>query len=43
LRTADLAALGLTARERVVSRWSVERLAVRHEEIYETLLRENRR
>jgi glycosyltransferase involved in cell wall biosynthesis len=43
LRTADLAELGRAARERVVSRWSVERLAVRHEEIYETLLRENRR
>jgi glycosyltransferase involved in cell wall biosynthesis len=42
LRTADLPALGRAARERVVARWSVERLAVRHEQIYETLLREKR-
>jgi glycosyltransferase involved in cell wall biosynthesis len=43
LSTADLPALGRAARERVVARWSVERLAARHEEIYETLLRENER
>jgi glycosyltransferase involved in cell wall biosynthesis len=42
LRTADLSALGRAARDRVVARWSVERLALRHQEIYQTLLRERR-
>lgn len=39
LERADLAALGGAARERVVERWSNERLADRHLEIYEGLLR----
>jgi glycosyltransferase involved in cell wall biosynthesis len=39
LRRNDLAALGTTARARVVAQWSVARLARRHVEIYETLLR----
>jgi L-malate glycosyltransferase len=43
LRRPDLAGLGETARQRVVDRWSVRRLADRHLEIYETLLREKRR
>jgi glycosyltransferase involved in cell wall biosynthesis len=42
LRRSDLDALGRTARYRVVEHWSVERLARRHVEIYETLLREKR-
>jgi glycosyltransferase involved in cell wall biosynthesis len=42
LRRHDRAALGTAARARVVAHWSVHRLAKRHEEIYETLLREKR-
>jgi glycosyltransferase involved in cell wall biosynthesis len=42
LRRPDLAEAGRTARARVVANWSVERLARRHIEIYETLLREKR-
>ena len=42
LRRADLGGAGRTARDRVVASWSVARLARRHEEIYETLLRERR-
>jgi glycosyltransferase involved in cell wall biosynthesis len=42
LRRPDLEAVGRTARARVVASWSVERLARRHIEIYETLLREKR-
>jgi glycosyltransferase involved in cell wall biosynthesis len=42
LARGDLAARGRAARERVVDRWSVQRLARRHEEIYETLMREKR-
>lgn len=42
LRDADLARLGQRARERVVQRWSLERLARRHQEIYRTLLNESR-
>jgi glycosyltransferase involved in cell wall biosynthesis len=42
LRRPDRAATGRRARERVVQSWSVARLARRHEEIYETLLRERR-
>ncbi|HUF49191.1 MAG TPA: glycosyltransferase family 4 protein [Longimicrobiales bacterium] len=42
LRRNDLAATGLRARARVESNWSVARLARRHVEIYETLLREKR-
>ena len=42
LRDADLARLGERARERVVRRWSLERLARRHQEIYRTLLNESR-
>jgi glycosyltransferase involved in cell wall biosynthesis len=38
LQRPDLRALGLRARERVVARWSNERLAERHLEIYRTLL-----
>jgi hypothetical protein len=34
--------VGSRARERVVKHWSVERLARRHIEIYEELLREAR-
>ena len=40
LARPDLAELGSTARGRVVARWSVERLARRHREIYRTLLAE---
>jgi glycosyltransferase involved in cell wall biosynthesis len=40
LRRPDIAGVGRRARERVVRSWSVARLARRHEEIYETLLRE---
>jgi glycosyltransferase involved in cell wall biosynthesis len=40
LRRPDRAATGQLARERVVQRWSVERLARRHQEIYRTLLTE---
>lgn len=40
LRRPDLRELGAHARERVVRSWSSERLARRHVEIYETLLRE---
>jgi glycosyltransferase involved in cell wall biosynthesis len=42
LRRSDRAALGRVARDRVVASWSVQRLARRHLEIYETLLREKR-
>lgn len=42
LRRPTLAEAGKTARERVVAHWSVARLAARHEEIYERLLRERR-
>jgi glycosyltransferase involved in cell wall biosynthesis len=42
LRTGDLGSLGRRARERVAARWSVHRLALRHQEIYQTLLRERR-
>jgi glycosyltransferase involved in cell wall biosynthesis len=38
----DLEALGARARARVVERWSVRRLALRHQEIYETLVKERR-
>jgi len=38
LREADLDELGREARRRVVEKWSVERLARRHLEIYDTLL-----
>ncbi|MEX1183827.1 MAG: glycosyltransferase family 4 protein [Gemmatimonadota bacterium] len=39
LKRDDLAAAGRTARERVVARWSIARLARRHEEIYEMVRR----
>jgi glycosyltransferase involved in cell wall biosynthesis len=39
LEEGDLAALGALARKRVVERWSNDRLADRHLEIYEGLLR----
>jgi glycosyltransferase involved in cell wall biosynthesis len=42
LKSPELAERGRTARQRVVSSWSVARLARRHVEIYETLLREKR-
>jgi glycosyltransferase involved in cell wall biosynthesis len=42
LDRADLPAVGERARRRVVERWSLERLARRHVEIYETLLNESR-
>lgn len=42
LQRADLAAAGRLARERVVAHWSGERLARRHVQIYETLLKEKR-
>jgi glycosyltransferase involved in cell wall biosynthesis len=42
LRRPDLTQLGRRARERVVAQWSVARLARRHEEIYEQLVRERR-
>jgi glycosyltransferase involved in cell wall biosynthesis len=42
LRNADLRALGVRARERVVSKWSNARLAARHLEIYEELIRRRR-
>ncbi|HEX6133019.1 MAG TPA: glycosyltransferase family 4 protein [Longimicrobiales bacterium] len=42
LRRPDLRAAGRRARDRVVQNWSVARLARRHEEIYETLVRERR-
>ena len=42
LQRPDLAVAGHQARQRVVQSWSVARLARRHEEIYETLLRERR-
>jgi L-malate glycosyltransferase len=38
LRQGDLPALGAMARERVVDRWSNDRLATRHLEIYGKLL-----
>jgi glycosyltransferase involved in cell wall biosynthesis len=38
LRRNDRAAMGRTARERVVRNWSLERLAKRHVEIYTGLL-----
>ncbi len=40
LERSDLQTLGVRARARVVERWSVERLARRHREIYEILLSE---
>lgn len=43
LRDPAREARGRTARERVVASWSVARLARRHLEIYETLLRERKR
>jgi glycosyltransferase involved in cell wall biosynthesis len=42
LRRDDLDAVGARGRTRVVEQWSVQRLALRHEEIYETLRRERR-
>lgn len=42
LRRPDLHETGRRARERVVANWSVARLARRHEEIYEMLLRKKR-
>jgi glycosyltransferase involved in cell wall biosynthesis len=42
LRQPDLARRGALARERVVAQWSVARLARRHEEIYQQLIREKR-
>lgn len=42
LRRDDLSRLGANGRERVVRHWSVARLARRHVEIYETLVREAR-
>ncbi|HSJ07723.1 MAG TPA: glycosyltransferase family 4 protein [Longimicrobiales bacterium] len=42
LERPDLKAAGRLARSRVVDNWSVERLARRHVEIYETLVREKR-
>src|SRR5688572_20881560 len=42
LRQPGLQDAGVKARERVVTNWSVVRLARRHEEIYQTLLREKR-
>jgi len=42
LRRPELADVGARARERVVTSWSVARLARRHLEIYETLLSERR-
>jgi len=38
LRRTDRAAMGVRARERVVRRWSLERLAKRHVEIYEAVI-----
>jgi glycosyltransferase involved in cell wall biosynthesis len=43
LRSDDLRERGRVARDRVVAQWSVERLARRHLEIYEILLRERER
>lgn len=42
LEREDLTALGEAGRRRVVTHWSGERLARRHQEIYETLLRGRR-
>jgi glycogen(starch) synthase len=42
LARPDLAEMGARARRRVVERWSLERLARRHREIYQTLLSETR-
>jgi len=42
LQDADLRALGARARERVVANWSNARLAARHLEIYEELIRRRR-
>lgn len=42
LERDDLRGVGVRARARVVASWSVERLARRHREIYETLLSEVR-
>ena len=42
LRRDSLREAGALARSRVVERWSVARLALRHEQIYETLVREAR-
>jgi glycosyltransferase involved in cell wall biosynthesis len=42
LRRPDLEDAGRRARARVVESWSVERLARRHEQIYEQLLKERR-
>lgn len=38
VREGDLAAMGARARERVVDRWSNDRLAIRHLEVYTKLL-----
>jgi glycosyltransferase involved in cell wall biosynthesis len=43
LEAPDRAAMGARARERVVSRWSNDRLAERHLEIYTELLQRRRR
>jgi glycosyltransferase involved in cell wall biosynthesis len=43
LQRADLSTLGRHARARVVSHWSLERLARRHVQIYETLMAERKR
>jgi glycosyltransferase involved in cell wall biosynthesis len=42
LREGDLRAMGRRARERVVDRWSNDRLAERHLEIYQMLLARRR-
>ncbi len=42
LARTDLGAMGAEGRHRVVARWSLERLARRHVEIYEELLDESR-
>ena len=42
LKRSDLAALGAEARTRVVDRWSNARLAARHLEIYEDVIRRRR-
>lgn len=42
LRSDDLKERGARARERVVANWSVQRLAERHRDIYQTLLDERR-
>ena len=42
LLSRDLRSIGANGRKRVVDSWSLERLARRHVEIYETLLKEKR-